>query len=180
MNAQKIKAILKPLLLIPMLVAVVLSTLGMFIIIQVIQEALFVSDDYIMWVFKSPFSMLVYVFEFYIIFLLGYFFSKGVRENVKFFVGLKDGFLKRNKKTAIILFSLFNVILLYTIIVNVTIISKDKIVDYTFGSPFGTEYTLNDISIINTGIHGSGGLTKSKGDFFYEITLKKTTQVDLR
>jgi len=48
------------------LIAVVLLTMGIFILIITIQEKLFVPNDYLMWTFNYPTSRFVFIYELYL------------------------------------------------------------------------------------------------------------------
>jgi len=91
-------------------------------------------------------------------------------------------FFKKYKKQLISLFLIINIVLFYTIITGVTVITKDKIINYSFFSPQGKTYNFNEISKINTGVYGKKfylPLTHSKGDFFYIIELPGGEKIDL-
>jgi hypothetical protein len=174
-----VKFLYKILSAVVLLVVVVVLSIALFMVVQVIQNALFVPEDYIMWVFKAPYSMLVLVYELYIVYGLLYFFNKDSRATAIFLTNLKDGFIRRHKTPLLIAFGVFNIILAYTVLFNVTIITQDKIINYAFTSPTGHEYAYDDISEIETGVHGSRGIAHSKGDFYYKITLGNKMMVDL-
>ena len=72
--------------------------------------------------------------------------------------------------------------MLYAIFFNVTVITDNKIIDYTFLSPTGKNYGYTDIVKINTGVYGKKlyfPYTHSKGDFYYIIQLNDVTKIDL-
>ncbi|UPA30177.1 hypothetical protein L0P85_16615 [Terrisporobacter glycolicus] len=66
-------------------------------------------------------------------------------------------------------------------ITGITVITKDKVIDYNFYNPRGVEYTYDDITNINTGFLGKRKLLSgNKGDFYYKITLKNKKTIDLK
>jgi len=73
--------------------------------------------------------------------------------------------------------------LLYAILFDVTVITNNKIIDYTFLSPQGNQYSFNDIVKIETGVYGKKTNFPyshySKGDFYYIIQLNDGTKIHL-
>jgi len=156
--------------------------IGLFVLIGVIQEKFFLQQKYIMWIFKSPFSRLVFIYEFYIIFGFAYIFNKDLRGFMVLIINSKKGFIKRHKVSFLSTFAMFNIFLIYIILFNVTVITSNKIINYTFFSPQGKEYGYNNIVKIDTGVYGKKlylPFTHSKGDFYYIIQLNDGTKVDL-
>ncbi|MFK9090717.1 hypothetical protein [Bacillus salipaludis] len=171
---KKIKAIFQRVFA---LIAIIIITIGIFIVISIVQELLFIPKDYIIWIFKSPYSGLVIIFETYLVVGFFYIFNKGLRE-----VWKKGAIFKKYRKLTIAAFTTFNIILLYTIITAVTVVTKDQIINYSFCSPQGKEYSYDEIVKIQTGVYGKGRtsiFTHSKGDFFYIIELNDGTKIDL-
>ena len=73
---------------------------------------------------------------------------------------------------------------MYTALFDVTVITNNKIIDYTFLSPKGKEYSYNDIVKIDTGVYGTKPyvplqFTHSRGEWFYIIELNDGTKIDL-
>lgn len=127
---KKLKLFIK--VIIALIVSLVL-TLALFLLIGVIQSKLFVPEDYIIWIFKSPYSSLIFIYEFFIICFLFSIFLK----DVKLFPYSISGFIKEYKRPFIIIFIISNMLLAYTILFNISVVSEDKIIDYTFFSPNG-------------------------------------------
>jgi hypothetical protein len=164
------------------IIVLVIITISVFVLISAIQENLFLPEDYIMWIYKSPFSSLMYIYEFYIIFGFAYLFNKDVRLLIKEGISLKTGFIKRYKALFIYTFMILNIVLIYTIIFNVAVISSNRITNYTFLLPQGKEYSHKDVVKIETGIYGKkqSFLTmRSRGEFYYIIELNDGTRIDL-
>lgn len=163
------------------LIAIIIITISIFILIGAIQEKLFLPKEYIMWIFKSPYSGLVIIYEIYLI--LGFLYRINKDDERKAVgSGTKKGLFKRHRKIVLATFIMFNIILLYTIISAVTVITNNKIVDYSFFSPQGREYSYNDIVKINTGVYGKGisfPFRHSKGEFFYIIEFNDGTKINL-
>ncbi|MBV7506707.1 hypothetical protein KW850_15690 [Bacillus sp. sid0103] len=158
-------------------IAVIIITIGSFVLISIIQEALFIPKDYLIWIFKSPYSGLVIIFEIYLFGFFYYLFNKNWREAWR-----KGKIFKKYRKQVIAAFTVFNLVLVYTIVSAVTVVTNDQIINYTFLSPQGKEYRYNDIVKIKTGVYGKGrtsAFTHSKGNFFYIIELNDGTKIDL-
>lgn len=149
--------------------------IAFFILIGVIQTKLFVPKDYIIWILKSPYSRLAFIYQYLVIFwLLGI-----LNKDGDSFIYRTTEYIKKYAKPFIVIFLIANIVLIYTILFNVSVISENKIIDYKFFSPGGNEYTFNDIEEINTGVYGKKGFTHSKGDFYYIIELNDGSKIDL-
>lgn len=158
-------------------IAILLLSIGIFVLLAFIQEALFVPKDYLIWIFKSPYSRLVIIFEVYLFGVYFYLFNKEFRD-----IWRNGAFFKKYRTFVIATISVFTIVLLYTVITPVAVVTADKIVNYTFFSPQGKEYSYNDIVKIQTGVYGKGRSSvfgHSKGDFFYIIELSDGTRIDL-
>ncbi|MCY6354941.1 hypothetical protein [Clostridium sp. ZS2-4] len=173
---KKLKAII---ILILSLICIIILSVGSFVLIGAIQAKLFLPKEYIMWIFKSPSLRLVFIYEWYIIFGFAYIFSKDLRAFILWVINSKQSFIKRHKMSFIFTFVILNIVLMYTILYNVTVITNNKIINYTFLSPQGKEYGYNDIVKIDTGVYGKKQYTHSKGDFYYIIQLNDGTKIDL-
>lgn len=161
------------------LIGVVVLTIGTSAVISAIQVKILLPEDYIMWIFKYPISDLVFIYWFYIIFGLNYILTRNFR-NIH---NSKKHFIKNHKKSLLTTFVILNIVLIYTILFDVTVITNNKIIDYTFLSPYGRQYSTNDIVKINTGIYGKTMYLPfahySKGDFYYIIQLNDGTKINL-
>jgi len=77
--------------------------------------------------------------------------------------------------------------MLYTILYNVTVITSNKIIDYSFLSPQGKEYSYSDIVKIDAGVYGKKRHLllvrmfshSSTGEFYYIIELNDGTKIYL-
>jgi hypothetical protein len=158
-------------------VAIILLSIGIFVLIAFMQEALFVPKEYIIWMFRSPYSRLVFIFEVYLFVGYFYLFNKEFRDAWRYGV-----FFKKYKKIILTAVAAVTIVMLYTVITPVTVVKADKIINYSFFSPQGKEYSYNDIVKIQTGVYGKGRSSlfgHSKGDFFYIIELNDGTRIDL-
>jgi hypothetical protein len=160
-------------------IAIVILTIGIYILIVAIQEKLFLPQEYLIWIFKYPANRLVFTYEFYLIFGFFYIFLKNFRK----WLGTT---FKSSKRKLLFIFIIFNIVLFYIAISSVTVITNNKIIDYSFHSPEGREYSYNDVVKINTGVYGKKKLYLpslfthySKGDFFYIIELDDGSKIDL-
>ncbi len=164
------------------IIAIFILTISFFALISAIQRKMFLHEEYILWIFKSPFSSLIFIYELYFVLGFSYIFSKDLRWIIKEVVNSKNGFIKRHKIIFISVFTVLNIVLIYTILFNVTVIGSNKIINYTFLSPSGKEYTYKDIVKIEAGIYGkkqSFPSIQSKGDFYYIIQLNDGVRIDL-
>lgn len=160
-------------------ITIIILTIGIYILIVAIQEKLFVPQEYIMWIFKYPANRLVFIYIFYLIFGFFYIFFMDFRK----WLGTT---FKSSKRKLLSIFIIFNIVLFYIVISSVTVITNNKIIDYSFHSSEGREYSYNDVVKINTGVYGKKKLYLpsffahySKGDFFYIIELEDGTKIDL-
>jgi len=162
------------------LIGMIILTISVFVVIGAIQTKLFVPQDHTLWIFKYPLSILVFIYETFIVFGFLYLINKNFRD---FIMDFKKGFIKKYRKSLIPSFTILNIVLFYAIIFNVTVITRNKIVDFSFLSPQGIQYSFNDILKIETGVFGKK--TKfpyshyTKGDFYYIIQLTDGTKIHL-
>ncbi len=160
-----------------LMIIIVALTIGGFLFLEVLQETIFVNGEYIMWIFKWPYNRLVFILEIY---LMIFFVSKINKLN----------FDKDTKKASIWasnkikrfkgIFLVLNIILLYVMIVNVTVIKGENIIDYSALKPLGKEYSYKDISKIETGIYGSNiPFVREKGEFYYYLEFNDGHKINL-
>lgn len=165
------------------LICILILSVGCMYLIGAIQGNLFLPKEYIIWIFKYPFSNLVFIYEFYIIFGFVYFFNKDFKTFILWVITLKKSFIKRNKISFLFTFVALNILLIYTIFFNVTVITNNKIIDYTFLSPLGKEYLYKDIVKIDAGVYGNKRRSPFthylKGDFYYIIQFNNGTKIHL-
>ena len=83
------------------------------------------------------------------------------------------------RKPFVYFFIIINIVIMYTILVNVAVISDNKIVNYSVLAPMGKEYTFEDIAEIDAGVCGEKNSHHSKGSFYYSIELKDGTKIYL-
>ncbi|WP_432355723.1 hypothetical protein [Sporosarcina sp. A2] len=155
------------------IIAVLILFLAIMAFISFIQEKLFVPDSSLLWIFKSPASKFIFIYEFCLMFALFLLLNKDSR---KWF----SGFFKKHRKILFPIFFIVNIMLFYAIVTDVAVITKNKISNHSFLVPQGKQYNFNDITKITTGIYGkSHFLGPSKGDFYYIIELSGGTKIDL-
>ena len=134
--------------------------IGLVIFVSVCQEALFVSGDLALVVFRQPwlyFILLIPIGEL----ILG--FSPAVK-------GSED--VKLDWKGWLVI-AVFNLLLLYGGITAVSVCSPEGFVRHSFFNPFGTLYTLGDVEYVEAGFYGKGIALftgHETGDFYYKIT----------
>lgn len=152
-------------------IAIMTLSIALFFAIAFIQEKMFVTQDYMMWVFKYPISRLILIFVAFFVFLF-------LRE---FRIGAIN-FAKKHKAWVYPSFFLMNVLLLYTIIFNVSVVTNNKIIDYSFLKPKGMVYNFSEIVSIDTGVYGERTFipfSNNRGQFYYILTLKDGTKINL-
>jgi hypothetical protein len=157
--------------------ALIVFFVGIMLVISVIQDTLFVPEEYLIWTFNSPYSGLVFVFETYLIAIYFYIFKKDFRESWK-----NKAFFKKYRKPLIAAFTAVTILLLYAVITPVSVVTNDKIINHSLLFPQGKEYSYNDIVKIRTGVYAKGRSSffgHRKGDFFYIIELNDGTIIDL-
>jgi len=179
--------ILRILRLVGKIILWILGIIGIFIaiiifalLIGTIQEKLFLPSEYIMLIAKYPYNLFILIFDYYIFFGASYAFRKDFR----IWVNSLKSHLKKYSRPFLFIFATLNLVLLYTIICNVTVITNNKIINYTFLSPQGKEYKYNDIVKIETGVYGNKQphlpfAHYTTGDFYYTIQLNDGTKIDL-
>ncbi|WP_434797580.1 MerR family transcriptional regulator [Terrisporobacter vanillatitrophus] len=159
------------------ILALVLTIL-IFVGIDWLQFKIFVPNNYLMYAFKPPYSYAIFLFEIEVLIMIIailYKIRKANSDEHEWAYNLLS-FMKRNVVKVIVL----NLVLLYMCVTGITVITKDKIIDYNFYNPIGVEYTYEDITDINTGFLGKRKLLYgNKGDFYYNITLKNKKTIDL-
>lgn len=166
--------ILKVIKFMILVVITIILMICLFSMLGVIIEKLFIPQEYTLWIFKYPLCNLIFLFEVYFVIIL--FYRSAIIST------LKTRFIQRNKKTVLGAFVFFNLLLLYLLIFNVTVITNNKIIDYSFLSPQGNYYSFNDIVSIETGVYGKKKPSLShysKGDFYYIIQLNDGVKMHL-
>ncbi|WP_419726222.1 MerR family transcriptional regulator [Terrisporobacter petrolearius] len=153
-------------------------TLLIFVGIDWLQFKIFVPNNYLMYVFKPPYNYGILLFEIEVLIMIIAILYKirKIDSHEKEWACNLISFIKRN----IIKVVTLNLVLLYMCITGITVITKDKIIDYNFYNPMGVKYTYDDITNINTGFLGKRKLLSgNKGDFYYKITLKNKKIINL-
>ena len=160
------------------IILAIVLTLLIFVGIDWLQFKIFVPNDYLMYAFKQPYSYAIFLFETEVLIMIIailYKIRKVDSDEHEWACNLLN-FMKRNVIKVVAL----NLVLLYMCVTGITVITKDKIIDYNFYNPTGVEYTYDDITNINTGFLGKRKfLYGNKGDFYYKITLKNKKTIDL-
>lgn len=160
------------------IILVLVLTLLIFVGIDWLQFKIFVPNNYLMYVSKPPYNCGIFLFEIEVIIMIIvilYKIRKSDSDEKEWACNLLS-LLKRN----IIKVVALNLVLLYMCITGITVITKDKIIDYNFYNPRGVDYTYEDITNINTGFLGKRKLLQgNKGDFYYKITLKNKKTINL-
>lgn len=155
---------------------IIILTISIFVGIGALQETIFVPKDYLMFMFKPPYSYFVFFFEIELMAILVSRIYKRVKNvDLKWTMELWD-FAKKH----IIVTILLNVLLLYMCITGITVVTENKITDYNFYNPMGKEYSYSDISKVEAGFKGKklGIFPKNAGDFYYIVTFKDGKEIN--
>ncbi|MHB9944069.1 MerR family transcriptional regulator [Clostridium botulinum] len=163
------------LVLLSVILIIVLS-LVVFVGILKLQQFIFVPEDYLMFMFKPPYSYLIFFFELEIIIVFVSILYKRIK-NAEWKWGAKlFQFVKKNIVGTIVL----NIVLLYVCLTGITVVTKNKIMDYNFYSPTGTTYSYSDITKVQAGFKGKKfKIFKSHaGDFYYIVNFKDGKKIN--
>lgn len=140
-------------------VALIASAIGVFALVGLSAELLFIPNDYLFYStgLGAVVALTVFLIEFACVFLLIVDFISHKKGN------RKTEYLKPYiKKTWYVIVAL-NIVMFYLISTSLFIVSPDKIINHRTISPFGKEYSFYDIKEINTGADGDV--------FYYEATM---------
>lgn len=157
------------------ILAIVL-TISIFVGIGTLQEAIFVPKNYLMFIFKPPYSYFIFFYEIELIaFLISRVYKKIKNIELKWTVDFCN-FVKKNIFVTIII----NIILLYVCITGITVVTENKITDYSFYNPMGTTYSYEDISKVEAGFNGKkfGIFPKGAGEFYYTVFFNDGNKVN--
>ncbi len=150
----------------------IVACIGLFLLISYIHVKLLVPHNFILYTFNSPVSHLI------ILFLWLYFI-------LALFPNSRRSFVERMKKSRWFFygFILGNLLLIYALIFDVSVLSHNRIDNYTFLAPQGKTYPYSDIVKIETGVNAREKwlpiISRRKGDFYYILTLKDGATIDL-
>ncbi|WP_027625722.1 MerR family transcriptional regulator [Clostridium lundense] len=160
-------------------VFVVVLSIAIFAGITKLQQVIFVPRDYLMFMFKPPYSYIFLFFEIEILVIfISILYKKVKNVEWKWAAQLFD-FLKKNIIKTIIL----NIVLLYAAITGITVVTRNQITDYNFYNPMGTKYYYNDISKVQAGFEGKSfkifrESSGRAGDFYYIVTFKDGKKIN--
>jgi len=169
------KGLLEILKLLLFLVSITILFILSGVLINSIQSSLFIPDDFIIWTVGESVPPLMFIpFIFVLIYLLNikklHAKTNNSMSTANFGLRYKKGFI------AILLV----IIIGYYILTNVSVISNDKIVAYSFFSPRGKEYSYSDIKSLYTGAYNATiPFVRSKGEFYYILELKDGKKINL-
>lgn len=158
------------------LITIVVLSIVIFIGITKLQENIFVPNDYLMFMFKSPYSYLFLFFEIELIVLFTAALYKRVKNVEWKWANELFNFIRKHIVATVI----FNLFLLYVCITSITVVTKNQIVDYSFYNLKGTSYSYNDISKVETGFQGKflKVLKGHAGDFYYIVNFKDGKKIN--
>lgn len=177
---QKDKKIRGTIVFILGLILTLILSIGTYMFIVYIQKIIFVPNNYLMYIDKYPYSYIFLFFEIEILAMVIALLYKNI-ENAEWEWGYYlYNIMKKHVKKIIVL----NLVILYVGITGIAVVTQDKIVDYSFYNPFGTEYTYDDITKISTGFAGNENkwykkrFSKEPGEFYYKVTLNDGKELD--
>ncbi|WP_198530446.1 hypothetical protein [Bacillus sp. LL01] len=152
---------------------VLILSFAIFILIGYLQYMIFVPDDYLIWVFKYPYSRFIIIIVLYLFLLFFYFFFRKYREKPS----------PTGKRKALWAgFIVTNIIGFYIIFTSVTVITEETIIDHSFLHPQGKKYDYRDVVKIDAGVRGDNfylPFTHKKGEFYYKIEFIDGKKIDL-
>lgn len=154
-------------------ILVLILSFSIFILIGFLQYAIFVPADYILWIFKYPYSRFIIIIVFYLFLLFFYFFFRKHRKKTQ---------TTRKRKALLLGFLTAHIIGFYIVFSSVTVITEENIIDYSFLHPQGKKYNFSDVVKINAGIRGDRfyfPFTHNRGNFYYKIELMDGKIIDL-
>lgn len=154
------------------IIFIFIITIFIFMGITSIQQMIFVPKNYLMFQFKEPYSYIVFFFEIEVLVIFIAKIYKYVKNVEWKWAHEVLSFAKRKFKLVIIL----NIILLYLCITGITVVTKTKIIDYSFYNPIGKTYSYYDISSVKAGFYGKS--RRKTGEFYYIVTLKGDKKID--
>lgn len=141
-----------------------------YILLGLTQEKLFLPNNYIMWIFKYPVSRLTFIFMLELAFIF-------------FRITFREHSVKQHKRWFYPTAALANILLIYSLLCNVCVITNDQIIDRSALHPQGRVYNYGDIVSVDTGVYGKKKLKvpfiEKSGEFYYIITFKDGTKIDL-
>lgn len=162
-------------MLLSTVVTVVLAIL-IFVGITKLQEVIFVPKDYLMFMFKKPYSYMFLFFEIEILVVFISIIYKSIKNIEWKWAAELFSFAKKNIVATVIL----NIVLLYVCNTGITVVTKNKIKDYSFYNPTGTTYLYNDIFKVQAGFKGKSlkVFRGHAGDFYYIVNFKDGKKIN--
>ncbi len=154
----------------------IILTISIFAGIGALQEAIFVPKNYLMFMFKPPYSYFIFFYEIELIaFLISRVYKKIKNIELKWTVEFCN-FVKKNIFVTIFI----NILLLYVCITGITVVTENKITDYSFYNLMGTTYSYEDISKVEAGFNGKkfGIFPKGAGEFYYTVYFNDGNKVN--
>lgn len=156
--------------------SLIFSSFGVAIAISLIQDALFVPQDYLLFTYDSPTKYLIFVIIFGVDIIVYGLLSSKAKWNKGTFYELFPGKLKRHKAAILLSFA----VILYLTVPNVTIFTNNTIRHYSFYNLSGKEYAYKDIVSVDTGVYGKKiPFIRDKGQFYYIVKFVDGTRVDI-
>lgn len=143
--------------------------------VQELQQAIFVPKEYLLFTDLK----LNYVLEFLqleiMIIMFGIVTWKNKIKIVEFVYDI-NWFLKKHLIKVIAV----NILLLYIVITSVTVVTKEKIIEYKFYNPKGISYDYSDIKKVETGFYMKKHMKKNvrAGDFYYRVEFENGRVID--
>ncbi|SHH19341.1 MerR family transcriptional regulator [Clostridium grantii] len=159
------------------LIGALFLTIWSFIFISQLQEKIFVPDEYLLYMFKPPYSYMIFFFEIELIIFIIYIINKINKSSEwKWAVSIFNIFKKK-----VLIIVVANIFLIYACVTGITVVTKNRIVDYSFYKPSGVIYSYNDIVKVETGFKGKflGRFRKNAGEFYYIVNFTNGSKVNL-
>ena len=164
-----------------LIIAGVVLTIVSGIIMGSLQSYFFVPENYIMWVVGgATSSFFIYLAMPFAIAMVNYNNIKKVAAEDKSFLKIYR-FVRKYRRTSIIILLGFFVSLGYYLLTNISVISKDQIVTHGIFHPMGKKHSYSDIKTLHTGLYNKTipFTSHQKGGFYYVIELKNGKRINL-
>lgn len=157
-----------------MILAMIASAVLYGFLVCLVQDMLFVPKNFMLWTFNNPGKSTIFESLAIVYLFVWSLFKRKKRTDI-------TGKLPVVKKIKFKIASLIAFIVLFYIqISSVTVFSENRISNYSFYHPFPKTTEYHNITSVNVGIYGSSiPFIRSKGQFYYIITLNDGTKVDL-
>jgi len=145
-----------------------------------LQTLFLVPKEYIFWVIDSSVPNFIIIIPTILVYILFYYyFQKKSGFESRIFQNIIMFFRRNKLRGAIMALSIF-ILIGYYMLFNISIITEESIINYSFFKPHGKVYMYSDIKTIRTGTFNiTIPFIRNKGDFYYVLELNDGEEIDL-